>query len=209
MRGCLGRCQARKARAINSGPWSLRICVGQPRCRNNSLKIPCPSRDGSRRRSAIARHSLVYPSTNVSLVRGRPSCVRSITKSYDQTWFGYSARRRIQEPSAKQSRARLGCVCCTFSPASEYVGYRPHRTEKRGLVSKAPPQLSAGTTHGGGYLLRFSQIIEMGSGEWTHPQRVILIGDFRLDMITLLELSHHLRSFICMQTHFPAVFLFD
>ena len=85
---------------------ALRICVGQLRSRNNSLKTSWTSYEVSRRWAAIARHSRVYSSTIVSSFSGRPSWVRSIAKSYDQTWFEYSARRRRQEPSANQSRAR-------------------------------------------------------------------------------------------------------
>lgn len=70
-------------------------------------------------------------------------------------------------------------------------------TEK-GPRFRGPSIVTAGTIRGGVSLLGFSQFLEICSGEWTHPQRVILIGDFRLEMITLLELSHHLRGFICM-----------
>jgi hypothetical protein len=106
----------RSMRAIHSGPLSFRICVGQPRSRNNTLKTSWTSCDVSRRWMVIARHSRVYSSTTVSSFSGWPSWVRSITKSYDQTWFGYSTRRRIQEPSANQSRPRLGCFYGTLIP---------------------------------------------------------------------------------------------
>ena len=59
--------------------------------------------------------------TTVRSFNDRPSWVRSITKSYDQTWFGYSGRWRMQEPSANQSRARLGCFCSTSSPSCRQI----------------------------------------------------------------------------------------
>jgi hypothetical protein len=48
---------------------------------------------------------------------GRPSWVRSWTKSYDQTWFGRSGLSRMQEPSFSQSRLRFFCFGGTFSPS--------------------------------------------------------------------------------------------
>lgn len=113
--------QARKARAINSGPLSDRICVGQPRIRNSALKTSCTSREVSRRRTAIARYSRVYSSTTVSSFNGRPSCVRSITKSCDLTWFGYSDRFRMQAPSVNQSRTHFGCFFGTFKPSCRQI----------------------------------------------------------------------------------------
>ena len=40
-------------------------------------------------------------------------------------------------------------------------------------------------------------------------QRVILIGHLRFNPITLLDFSHHLGSFICMQPYLRAVLLLD
>lgn len=76
-------------------------------------------------------------------------------------------------------------------------------------MSEAPLQSSTGRSFDGLYFLGVFQYIEICSGKWTNPHRVILFGDFCLHTITRLELSQHQRSFIGMQTHFPAVFLLD
>jgi len=39
----------------------------------------------------------------------------------DQTWFGRSARSRMQDPSASHSRPRLGCLAGTFSPSRRQI----------------------------------------------------------------------------------------
>ena len=70
-----------------------------------------------RRATWTARHSRVNSSmTTISLI-GRPSTVRSKTKSHDHTWFLCSGLRRMQDPSFSQSRPRLGCFWGTLSPS--------------------------------------------------------------------------------------------
>ena len=110
--------QRRTAFAANSGPLSERMCSGTPRATQSSARRASTSCEFSRRATSIARHSRVCSSTIASIRNGRPSAVRSKTKSYDQTWFGRSARRRTIKPSANQSRPRFGCFRGTRSPSS-------------------------------------------------------------------------------------------
>ena len=49
--------------------------------------------------------------------RDRPSCVRSATKSYAQTWCRCSGRWRMHEPSASHNRPRFGYFCGTLRPS--------------------------------------------------------------------------------------------
>ena len=65
----------------------------------------------------MAKHSRLYSSRTVSILMGRPSWVRSATKSYDHTWCLYKGLRRMQEPSFSQILARVGCFFGTFSPS--------------------------------------------------------------------------------------------
>jgi hypothetical protein len=67
--------------AVNSLPLSLRMCSGTPRRTNRSLSRSTTSSLVSFLATSIARHSLVYSSPIVSIRIGRPSDVRSITKS--------------------------------------------------------------------------------------------------------------------------------
>ena len=59
----------------------------------------------------------VYLSTSVSSRNGRPSCVRSATKSYAQTWSRYSGRNRMHDPSFNHNLPRFGCLLGTFNPS--------------------------------------------------------------------------------------------
>jgi hypothetical protein len=52
-----------------------------------------------------------------------------------------------------------------MSSANEYVGHRPHRTEKKGPHFRGPSAVIGWSTRGGGYFLGFSQFIEIYSGE--------------------------------------------
>ena len=61
--------------------------------------------------------AFVYSSIRVSIFMGRPSSVRSITKSQLHTWLRRSGRRRMHEPSASHNRPRLGCLCGTLRPS--------------------------------------------------------------------------------------------
>ena len=62
-----------------------RICVGIPRLRNRSSRINSTSCERIRRATTEARYSRVYSSRILRVRKGRSSCVRSATKSYDQT----------------------------------------------------------------------------------------------------------------------------
>ena len=107
--------------AMNSGPLSERICVGIPRLRNRSARIKSTSCERIRRATTEATHSRVYASSIFKIRNGRPSCVRSATKSYDHTWLGRSGRWRTQDPLASQRRARLGCFCGTGRPSCRQI----------------------------------------------------------------------------------------
>lgn len=50
-----------------------------------------------------------------------PLCVRSVTKSQDQTWSRYSGRSRIHELSFNQSRLRLVCLDGSFVPSNRHI----------------------------------------------------------------------------------------
>ena len=100
------RSQDRTAVAVNAGAWSQRRELGGP-CRTKSaVRRARTSSDRRRRATAMLRHARVCSFTMVRNRRGRPSCVRSRTQSSDQTGFGRSARRRVQEPSVAQRRRR-------------------------------------------------------------------------------------------------------
>ncbi len=109
--------QRRMSSAVNSGPLSERMWAGTPCVTNNSANVSNTSIDRNPRATMIARHSREYSSTMVRSFSGRPSCVRSATKSYAQTWCRYAGRRRMHEPSASHSRPRFGCFCGTLSPS--------------------------------------------------------------------------------------------
>ena len=93
------------------------MCAGGPCRTKSSVSASKTSSACSRRATRIARHSRLYSSNTVSIFNGRPSSVRSATKSYAQTWCRYKGRSRIQEPSANHRRPRLGCFFGTFNPS--------------------------------------------------------------------------------------------
>ena len=76
--------------AVNSGPWSERMWAGTLWVTKSSASVSSTSIDRNHRATTIARHSREYSSTMVRIFSGRPSCVRSATKSYAQTWCRYS-----------------------------------------------------------------------------------------------------------------------
>jgi hypothetical protein len=88
--------QHRTVWATNSGLLSLRRNCGVPRTVNKYCRIPITSWAGQERSTSIARHSRVYSSITAKGFSCRPSSVRSVRKSYDQTWFMRSALRRMQ-----------------------------------------------------------------------------------------------------------------
>ena len=65
----------------------------------------------------MLRHARACSSTMVSTRSGRPSCIRSLTKSSDQPWLGRAARRRVQEPSGAQPRRRCRGLRGTRRPS--------------------------------------------------------------------------------------------
>ena len=51
-----------------------------------------------------------------------PSLMGAILdEAYDQTWFRPLGANRRHEPSASQSRLRLGCLAGTFSPSRRQI----------------------------------------------------------------------------------------
>jgi hypothetical protein len=72
---------ARTTAAMNSGPWSERMCSGGPRAMNSSVNVASTSSLDSRRATTIARLSRVNASITVSMRNFLPSWVRSSTKS--------------------------------------------------------------------------------------------------------------------------------
>ena len=101
--------------AVNSGPLSDLIWQGNPLFKNSSERTSTTSRALKCLLTFNARHSLVYSSIRVRILKDRPSWVRSAAKSYDQTWFLNSGFKRKQDPSyflckfswIKYSRYRL------------------------------------------------------------------------------------------------------
>src|SRR5579871_6895363 len=88
---------------MNSGPLSERICAGMPLVMKRSHRAEMTSVALSFRATLIARHSLVNSSMMHNIRYAFPSWVRSATKSYDQTCFGYSGRRRMQDQARDKS----------------------------------------------------------------------------------------------------------
>lgn len=82
--------QAFAAAAMNSGPWSERLCVGVPCARNRSTSASITSDDLCLRATRIASASCMNASTTQSIRTLRPSRVRSATKSWAQIWFARS-----------------------------------------------------------------------------------------------------------------------
>jgi hypothetical protein len=113
--------QPGKACAINSGPLSDRICVGMPRRMHRSERRSITSVDLSCRLIRIAKHSRVNSSMTFSVLYFLPSCARSSTKAYDHTLFGYSDRKRMQDPSLSHSRPRFGYLLGTLSPSRRQI----------------------------------------------------------------------------------------
>ena len=93
----------RTASATNSGPLSDLMNRGTPRRMNRSDSASITSIEFSFLFTRIARHSRVNSSSMFNVLNALPSSVRQWTKSYDQTWFRYSGRSRMQEPSANHS----------------------------------------------------------------------------------------------------------
>ena len=85
--------------AVNSGPLSDLIWQGNPLFKNSSARTSTTSWALKCLLTFSARHSLVYSSIRVRILKDRPSWVRSATKSYDQTWFLKSGFKRKQDPS--------------------------------------------------------------------------------------------------------------
>ena len=56
------------------------------------------------RRTSIA----MYSSSTARSFSGRPSCVRVLTKSYDQTWPAYNGLSRMHDPSLSHRRPHFG-----------------------------------------------------------------------------------------------------
>ena len=84
-------------------------------------------------------------STMVRTRSGRPSCVRSLTKSSDQTGCGRSARRRVQEPSVAQRRRRRGAWRGTRSPSwrhsrSTRLGFTRQPSARSRAVMRREPE---------------------------------------------------------------------
>ncbi len=115
----------------------------------------------ARRSTSIARHSRVYSSTSVSIFRGRPSEVRSATKSYDQTCFGQPGRSRKHAPSFNHRRPRRGCCWGTLSPScrqilSTRLWFTRHPSRRNSAVgrsgarSRTEPGCSRGAAERGG-----------------------------------------------------------
>lgn len=88
---------------------SERMCSGSPLVTNSSANDSMKSVDRSFRSTTMSRHSRVYSSMSVSMRNALPSWVRSTTRSYAQTWFGYCGRSRMHEPSLSHSLPRFGC----------------------------------------------------------------------------------------------------
>jgi len=108
------------AAAMNSGPLSLRMCLGTPRTTNRSANTSITSSAVMPRPTSKARFSRVYSSTSVSHFSGRPSRVRSKMKSHAHTWSLCSARRRAQ-PLALWPKCRFfRRFCGTFSPSRRH-----------------------------------------------------------------------------------------
>ena len=79
--------QRRSFLATIPGPLSLRIYSGTPRSIITSAKMSMTSWARIRRAGEIVSDYFVYSSSSVSILIGRPSLVRSITKSQLQTWL--------------------------------------------------------------------------------------------------------------------------
>ena len=103
--------------AVNSGPLSDLIWQGNPLFKNSSARTSTTSWALKCLLTFSARHSLVYSSIRVRILKDRPSWVRSATKSYDQTWFLNSGFKRKQDPSLNHNLDRLGCFDGTLSPS--------------------------------------------------------------------------------------------
>ena len=103
--------------AVNSGPLSDLIWQGNPLFKNSSERTSTTSWALKCLLTFSARHSLVYSSIRVRILKDRPSWVQSATKSYDQTWFLNSGFKRKQDPSLNHNLDRLGCFDGTLSPS--------------------------------------------------------------------------------------------
>jgi hypothetical protein len=113
----------RTARAMNSGPLSLRMCPGAPRRRTKPSSTATTSVAFMPRPTSRARHSRVYSSTTLSHFSGRPSLVRSWMKSQAQTWSRPSARRRTQPLALLPSRRRFLFLLGTLRPSRRHSRY--------------------------------------------------------------------------------------
>ena len=96
--------------AVNSGPLSDLIWQGNPLFKNSSARTSTTSWALKCLLTFSARHSLVYSSIRVRILKDRPSWVRSATKSYDQTWFLNSGFKRKQDPSLNHNLDRLAFI---------------------------------------------------------------------------------------------------
>ena len=118
--------QPASASQTNSLPLSLRTLRGTPRRATTAASTFLTSSPVIDLFTFSARHSLVYSSTSVSHLSGRPSIVRSATKSQHHTsplnsagvlpqllaplprfgpsFFGFLGRTGRARPSSRQSR---------------------------------------------------------------------------------------------------------
>jgi hypothetical protein len=132
---------------MNSGPSSDRTCVGMPRNMKRSECTSITSVDLSFRLIRIAKHSRVNSSTTFSMRYFLPSCVRSSTKSYDQTWFGYSGRKRMQDSPLSHSRPRFGRFDGTFRRVIlSMEGWLYPLHPNHAAISAPPASVSAATS---------------------------------------------------------------
>ena len=68
------------------------------------------------------RHGSFEASMIVGMRNVPPSCVRAMTKSSAQTWFGQLGRRRIRDPSLSHGRPLLGCLRLQPLPSPDAFG---------------------------------------------------------------------------------------
>jgi hypothetical protein len=79
--------QIRSARAMNSGPLSLRNTAGVPYCANSRSSTAITRSASIDAATSIAKHSRVHSSFTVSALSACPLPQVSCTKSYAHTWF--------------------------------------------------------------------------------------------------------------------------
>ena len=113
---------------MNSGPLSQRISSGaRPRrstIRSSTLTV---SSAPILRAAGVASASRVCSSVTVRIFIGRPSAVRSTTKSIAHTSFGQAAARwpGIRGPAAAAAASRAAAAPRRATAAAPACGYRP------------------------------------------------------------------------------------